>query len=100
MKLFRTPQGNIVEHAGQHYSLAAHSWDALIARDDVQAFLRGQLECLPKCGAPVHLLPPVVSQEIWASGVTYMRSREARKEESKVGGGGDFYDRVYAAERP
>src|SRR5437762_10056909 len=99
MKLFRTTQGNIVELGGQYYSIAADSWDALIARDDVQAFLRGQLERLPKCGVPVNPLPPVVSQEIWASGVTYMRSKEARMEESKDGGGGDFYDRVYSAER-
>lgn len=44
------------------------------------------------------LLPPVEpTQEIWASGVTYMRSREARKSESDVG---DVYEMVYDAERP
>jgi 2-dehydro-3-deoxy-D-arabinonate dehydratase len=32
--------------------------------------------------------------------VTYFRSRDARMEESKSAGGGDFYDRVYNAERP
>ncbi len=43
------------------------------------------------------LMPPVEpAQEIWASGVTYQRSREARKAES----GDDLYDRVYDAERP
>jgi 2-dehydro-3-deoxy-D-arabinonate dehydratase len=46
------------------------------------------------------LLPPIVSQEVWAAGVTYYRSRGARMEESKDAGGGDFYDRVYLAERP
>ena len=40
------------------------------------------------------------NQEVWASGVTYYRSRNARIEESKDAGGGDFYDRVYTAERP
>ena len=40
------------------------------------------------------------SQEVWAAGVTYYRSRTARLEESKVGGGASFYDRVYEAERP
>jgi 2-dehydro-3-deoxy-D-arabinonate dehydratase len=49
---------------------------------------------------PASLLAPVSSQEIWASGVTYYRSRDARMEESKAAGGGDFYDRVYVAERP
>ena len=48
-------------------------------------------------GAP---WPLVQSQEVWAAGVTYLRSRSARMEESKSAGGGDFYDRVYEAERP
>jgi 2-dehydro-3-deoxy-D-arabinonate dehydratase len=40
------------------------------------------------------------SQEVWAAGVTYIRSRTARMEESKDAGGGSFYDRVYEAPRP
>jgi 2-dehydro-3-deoxy-D-arabinonate dehydratase len=43
---------------------------------------------------------PIGKQEVWAAGVTYYRSRDARMEEAKSAGGGDFYDRVYAAERP
>jgi 2-dehydro-3-deoxy-D-arabinonate dehydratase len=44
------------------------------------------------------LLAPIEPmQEVWASGVTYQRSREARRAESDMG---DVYDRVYAAERP
>jgi 2-dehydro-3-deoxy-D-arabinonate dehydratase len=44
-----------------------------------------------------HLLPPLDAQEVWAAGVTYLRSRQAREEESnKIG----IYDRVYDAERP
>src|SRR5690606_35039176 len=46
------------------------------------------------------LLAPIQSQEIWASGVTYDRSRVGRQEESKESGGADFYARVYEAERP
>jgi 2-dehydro-3-deoxy-D-arabinonate dehydratase len=45
-----------------------------------------------------HWLAPVDGQEVWASGVTYQRSREARQEEA--GDGGDVYARVYGAERP
>lgn len=45
-------------------------------------------------------LAPIESQEVWAAGVTYYRSREARIAESEDAGGGDFYDRVYSAERP
>jgi 2-dehydro-3-deoxy-D-arabinonate dehydratase len=47
-----------------------------------------------------HLEAPLDSQEIWASGVTYMRSKVGRQEESKKAGGGDFYGHVYEAERP
>ena len=45
-------------------------------------------------------MAPIGSQEVWAAGVTYYRSRSARMAESKDAGGGDFYDRVYSAERP
>jgi 2-dehydro-3-deoxy-D-arabinonate dehydratase len=44
------------------------------------------------------LLPPIEpAQEVWASGVTYLRSRDARKAESVTG---DIYQKVYEAERP
>ncbi|HLI14767.1 MAG TPA: fumarylacetoacetate hydrolase family protein [Acidimicrobiales bacterium] len=43
------------------------------------------------------LLAPVEHQPVWAAGVTYERSRDARTEESH---GSDFYERVYDAERP
>ncbi len=46
----------------------------------------------------VHWLPPMDEQEIWAAGVTYIRSREARQEEAEDGG--DVYARVYDADRP
>src|SRR5690349_10585898 len=48
--------------------------------------------------ASVELLAPVDGlTEVWAAGVTYLRSRDARIEESHEP---DVYDRVYAAERP
>lgn len=47
--------------------------------------------------AEMPLLPPVSGQEVWASGVTFERSRAARNEEA---GGADYYDRVYDAVRP
>src|SRR2546423_9846558 len=43
------------------------------------------------------VLAPVESQEVWAAGVTYLRSRDARIEEALDA---SPYDRVYAAERP
>ncbi|MBI3962159.1 MAG: fumarylacetoacetate hydrolase family protein [Deinococcus sp.] len=45
-----------------------------------------------------YLLPPIDTQEVWAAGVTYTRSRQARMTES--GSAGSFYDRVYTAPRP
>ena len=44
-----------------------------------------------------HLLPPIDAQEVWAAGVTYLRSRDAREEESERIG---IYDKVYDAKRP
>jgi 2-dehydro-3-deoxy-D-arabinonate dehydratase len=46
----------------------------------------------------VKLLPPIDAQEVWAAGVTYKRSKEAREEESA--GAARFYDLVYKAPRP
>jgi 2-dehydro-3-deoxy-D-arabinonate dehydratase len=43
---------------------------------------------------------PIKGQEIWAAGVTYLKSKTARMEESEATGGAGFYDKVYAAERP
>jgi 2-dehydro-3-deoxy-D-arabinonate dehydratase len=48
--------------------------------------------------ADVRLLAPVERQEVWAAGVTYLRSKTARMEESDFSA--SAYDRVYDAERP
>jgi 2-dehydro-3-deoxy-D-arabinonate dehydratase len=102
VKLLRTTGGVFVEEDGQHYLMADHSWDALLSRDDLPEFLASFVER----GRPLagfhegESLPPISGQEVWAAGVTYYRSRGARMEESKDAGGGNFYDRVYSAERP
>jgi 2-dehydro-3-deoxy-D-arabinonate dehydratase len=46
----------------------------------------------------IQLLSPVERQEVWAAGVTYLRSKEARMEESNFSA--NAYDRVYSAPRP
>ena len=103
MKLYRVGEGVIVEDEGGAY-LCEDAWDELLNRDDLFRYLKSLLDEseLPTVGADFveRLLPPIVSQEVWAAGVTYFRSREARIEESQDAGGGDFYDRVYTAERP
>jgi 2-dehydro-3-deoxy-D-arabinonate dehydratase len=102
MKLYRTPSGILAEQHEDFYSINSASWDDLVVREDLRDFLTRQCEQgRPLSGvAPEDLLPPIGSQEVWAAGVTYFRSRDARMEESKSAGGGDFYDRVYHAARP
>ncbi len=46
----------------------------------------------------VQFLAPVDHQEVWAAGVTYKRSQQARMEESEHGA--SHYDQVYSADRP
>ena len=67
------------------------------ADDSTRTFPASDLDNPPSPDKP-HWLPPVDEQEVWAAGVTYTRSREARQEESADGG--DVYARVYDAERP
>jgi 2-dehydro-3-deoxy-D-arabinonate dehydratase len=56
-------------------------------------------ESLPRLAlAEVQLCVPVERQEVWAAGVTYLRSKKARMEESDFSA--SAYDRVYEAERP
>src|ERR1700737_3939036 len=101
MKLYRTTEGVFVEKQGGFYSLNGIGWDELIGSEDLldrltQATSKQQATSFD----PGTILPPIETQEVWAAGVTYYRSRSARIEESKDAGGGDFYDRVYSAERP
>ena len=102
MRLFRTTGGVFVEEEEQHYLIADQSWDSLLSRDDLPEFLP-EFVAGARAGGRFHegeVLAPIEGQEVWAAGVTYYRSRGARMEESKDAGGGDFYDRVYSAERP
>jgi len=102
MKLYSTDSGPWVEHEGRHYRIPLASWDAIVTHDD----LYGYLLSLTTEGnfsadfSSAKIEAPIGNQEVWAAGVTYFRSRSARMEESKSAGGGDFYDRVYSAERP
>lgn len=104
MKIYCSRRGIIAEQSGQYHTIAASasSWDDLVAHENLadrvlELIARSQ----PVDAVPAgDLLPPIGSQEVWAAGVTYYRSRNARMEESKVAGGGNFYDRVYHAARP
>ena len=66
-----------------------------MTRDDMSAFLRGRAGTQAADG---RLLAPIdPTGEVWAAGVTYLRSREAREAESSVK---DVYAKVYDAPRP
>ena len=108
MHLWRTKDGIFVND-GFRTRMFQEDWDALINRDDLAAYLASNIpgaRPLPADlkqvldGRPASVLAPIGSQEVWAAGVTYFRSRSARMEESKDAGGGTFYDRVYEAARP
>jgi 2-dehydro-3-deoxy-D-arabinonate dehydratase len=100
MKLYRTADNIFVEHDSRFHLVPATSWDELIRSSDLHQRARAATST-PACAFPAgSILAPIVNQEVWAAGVTYFRSRDARMEESKDAGSGDFYDRVYSAERP
>jgi 2-dehydro-3-deoxy-D-arabinonate dehydratase len=99
MKLYLSTRGPTVEQHGTHYALP-QSWDEVINSDDIIGTATEAIAFGSSHAPPTEFLAPIGSQEVWAAGVTYFRSRTARMEEAKSAGGGDFYDRVYAAARP
>jgi 2-dehydro-3-deoxy-D-arabinonate dehydratase len=103
MKLYKTEHGPVLEERGEYYQLPEADWDVLVNRGDHEIVLTSMTRrgvSLPDFSPTTDALAPIGRQEVWAAGVTYFRSRTARIEESKSAGGGDFYDRVYAADRP
>ncbi len=101
MKLYRSTRGILVENGKGLLLANGDDWDDLIGGPDLHDRIRSYSDGESvKDLASVNLLAPIVSQEVWAAGVTYYKSRNARMEESKDAGGGTFYDRVYNAERP
>jgi 2-dehydro-3-deoxy-D-arabinonate dehydratase len=102
MKLFRTTSGGVVFNGNRYYALPDR-WDDLVNRDHLLNYLESVLPHLPEKKASLveqELLAPIENQEVWGAGVTYIRSREARMEESESSGASRFYDLVYTAERP
>ncbi len=104
MKIYKLKQGVLVDDNGQHYSLPITEWDHFINDDllfqKLAEFLRSGKATTTNGLNEADILPPVGNQELWACGVTYLRSKLGRQEESKTAGGADFYARVYEADRP
>lgn len=103
MKLYKTSQGIFIQKKDLFYPVTETNWDLFL--NDDQLF--SKMEKLVQTTAPLlHNLPettfqaPIGAQELWACGVTYLRSKVGRQEESKAAGGSDFYAKVYDAERP
>lgn len=106
MHLYKTTEGFLLEHKNEFCFIdEGLSWDELVNQDFLRNFLLDKWEISKKNPYLESLLteslnPPIESQEVWAAGVTYYSSRLARMEESEDTGGGDFYSRVYQADRP
>ncbi len=104
MKLYRTSAGNVLEHFNEYF-LMNSGWNEIVNRDNLYDYLENFLissEALKDGEKMIHenLCPPIGDQEVWAAGVTYLRSKNARMEESTSSGGASFYDHVYEAVRP
>jgi len=105
MKIYNTTTGIFIESEGSIYLSEYVSWDSFINQPDLfKSVWEGLSEKKPLGNKDILnelvIQAPIQSQEIWAAGVTYTRSRDARMEESKDAGGGSFYDMVYDAVRP
>ncbi|MEM7387355.1 MAG: fumarylacetoacetate hydrolase family protein [Verrucomicrobiota bacterium] len=105
IKVYRDETGCTMVQGEEAFRINGFSIDDLFQEKDPYAWLSGlcegsasiELMAEPESQA---WLPPIGSQEIWAAGVTYFRSREARMEEAENAGGDVFYDKVYDADRP
>jgi 2-dehydro-3-deoxy-D-arabinonate dehydratase len=105
MKIYKTSKGIIIHNDESFFLSKESNWDLFINRQDLFKKLSDELKGIESNHnlselIKDNLLAPIGSQEIWAAGVTYLRSREARMEESNDAGGGDFYAKVYEAKRP
>jgi 2-dehydro-3-deoxy-D-arabinonate dehydratase len=105
MKLYNTRSAIVIEDDAGKLFEVNEPWDTFVNDDALfPKMLKLTQGARPAPGAlqriTNELLPPIGSQEVWAAGVTYFRSKVGRQEESKHSGGGDFYARVYEAERP
>ena len=99
--IYRTEAGSTIEKEGSFVLSANFCFDTLFSSQDPLEYVQSQYVSGTSAELPKgSLLPPMGNQEVWAAGVTYFRSRDARMEESESSGGDRFYDLVYDAERP
>ena len=105
MHLYKTHQGALLAKDESYYMLPGN-WNELINQVNLHQHLLAKLTGIKAMSEPearalmTRPLAPIGMQEVWAAGITYLRSRDARMEESKESGAADVYDKVYQAERP
>src|SRR6187399_717404 len=103
MKLYRTKTGIVIEKNDLFYLVQNENWDTFINDDKLIEKIEDIILVVKHRDSSFleDILPPIGSQqELWACGVTYLKSKVGRQEESKASGGADFYGKVYEAERP
>lgn len=107
MKLYKLTSGTLLESENGIFLGPELDWDQLLGRENLPKLLKSEAAHWEKISfekaeelKEEGILAPMGNQEVWAAGVTYYRSRTARMEESQDAGGADFYDKVYAADRP
>ncbi|MEY4739603.1 MAG: hypothetical protein RLZZ05_987, partial [Bacteroidota bacterium] len=103
MKLFKVDGAVLFQTATAEYKVENLSWDALVNQENLYDFLAAYAITHEPIASTIdgkQLEAPIGSQEIWAAGVTYLRSKEARMDEAKESGAADFYAKVYDAKRP
>ncbi len=105
IRIYRTKSGILAEQEGAGVVWEGGEWDSFVNDDSLfekalDLVHSRKLSPVESLVAEAGLRAPIQSQELWAAGVTYLRSKVGRQEESRNAGGGDFYARVYDAERP
>lgn len=101
MKIYKSSKDIIIESKGNYYLADTKNWNSFVNQENLYQKLKEQVNLWNEVSwAPDKIQAPIGTQEIWAAGVTYFRSREARMEESKESGADVFYSKVYEAERP
>ena len=103
MKLFKVDGKVLLQTPSALHRMDNQSWDALVNQANLSDFLSAYATTHVPIESTIdgnNIQAPIGSQEIWAAGVTYLRSKEARMDEAKDSGAADFYAKVYEAKRP
>ncbi|MEP7322515.1 MAG: fumarylacetoacetate hydrolase family protein [Saprospiraceae bacterium] len=104
IRLYKLSSDIIIEKNNEHFLIKHKTWDEVVNTSELYSWLETlivkdlQIDPLTWASNKNKIEAPIQSQEVWASGVTYLRSRDARMEESEHAK--SAYDLVYEADRP